>query len=132
MKLQIAIDGRTYDIDVEVSEEDYAPRGRSYLLPYPETPTHISLPGPATPGPAPVQTEGSVNEGKVCRSPVAGMVIRVDVQPGQQVQPDDQVMVLEAMKMETNVTAAFAGKVKSIKVAQGDGVKTNQVLVEFE
>jgi biotin carboxyl carrier protein len=41
-------------------------------------------------------------------------------------------MVLEAMKMETNVTASVAGTVRTIKVAEGDGVRVNQVLVEFE
>ncbi|MBF0130089.1 MAG: acetyl-CoA carboxylase biotin carboxyl carrier protein subunit [Alphaproteobacteria bacterium] len=132
MKLQISIDGRTYDIDVEVTEEDYAPRGRSYLLPYPETPTTISLPGGGTGAPAAAKAEGPVDEEKVCRSPVAGMVIRVDVQPGQKVEAGGQVMVLEAMKMETNVVAPVAGTVKAIKAAQGDGVKVNQVLVEFE
>jgi methylmalonyl-CoA carboxyltransferase 1.3S subunit len=40
--------------------------------------------------------------------------------------------VLEAMKMETNVTAPVAGKVKSVSAQSGDGVKVNQVLVEFE
>jgi len=40
--------------------------------------------------------------------------------------------VLEAMKMETNVTAVAAGKVKNVRVAQGDPVKVNQVVVEFE
>ena len=42
------------------------------------------------------------------------------------------MLVLEAMKMETNVTAPRAGTVKSVHVAQGDPVKVNQVLVEFE
>ena len=41
-------------------------------------------------------------------------------------------MVLEAMKMETNVTAPHAGVIKTVQVAQGDSVKVNQVLVEFE
>jgi methylmalonyl-CoA carboxyltransferase small subunit len=36
------------------------------------------------------------------------------------------------MKMETNVTAHGAGKVKNVRVAQGDSVKVNQVVVEFE
>ena len=72
------------------------------------------------------------DEAKVCRSPIAGMVTRVNVQPGQQIQPNDLLLVLEAMKMETNVTSPVAGKVKNVKVAQGDGVQLNQVLVEFE
>jgi len=42
------------------------------------------------------------------------------------------MIVLEAMKMETNVTAPVAGKVKSVNVQPGDAVKVNQILVEFE
>jgi len=41
-------------------------------------------------------------------------------------------MVLEAMKMETHVTASHPGKVKAIRVAKGDGVKVDQILIEFE
>ena len=80
----------------------------------------------------PEVSEGNVNEAKVCRSPVAGVVIKVNSQAGQDLKPNDLMMVLEAMKMETNVTAPVAGKVKSIKVSAGDAVKMNQVLVEFE
>jgi methylmalonyl-CoA carboxyltransferase small subunit len=79
-----------------------------------------------------VEENANVNEEKVCRSPVAGVVIKVNVEPGQAIQANDLMMVLEAMKMETNVTAPVAGKVKSVKVAQGDAVKVNQVVVEFE
>lgn len=73
-----------------------------------------------------------MDELKACRSPVAGVVLRIGVQPGQQIQPNDLMLVIEAMKMETNVTAPFAGKVKSVNVQPGDGVKVHQVLVEFE
>ena len=76
--------------------------------------------------------EEAVDEKKVCRSPVTGIVIKVNVEPGQAVQANDPLMVLEAMKMETNVTAQAAGKVKSVRVAQGDSVKVGQVVVEFE
>ena len=41
-------------------------------------------------------------------------------------------MVLEAMKMETNVVAAHPGKVKALRVAEGDGVKTGQILMDDE
>jgi len=40
--------------------------------------------------------------------------------------------VLEAMKMETNVTSPVSGTVKAVHVAQGDAVQVGQVLVEFE
>jgi methylmalonyl-CoA carboxyltransferase small subunit len=51
---------------------------------------------------------------------------------GQQLQVNDLMVMLEAMKMETAVTAPVAGKLKSVNVAPGDSVKVNQVLVEFD
>ncbi len=45
---------------------------------------------------------------------------------------NDLMVVLEAMKMETNVTAPIAGKLKSVNVSSRDAVKMNQILVEFE
>ena len=133
MKLQIGIDGKTYEVDVEILEEDTQPRPGAFLPPYPETATTLrSQPVPSAPAPAPAAADGPVDEAKACRSPVAGMVIRIDVTVGQQLEQDEQIMVLEAMKMETVVTSPGAGKVKAIKVAKGDAVKVNQVLVEFE
>ena len=131
MKLQIGIDGKTYELEVEVIEEDHGSRPRSLVSPYSSTPTTVTL-APCAPAPVAGADEGPVNDGKVCRSPVSGVVIRINVQVGQELQANDLIMVLEAMKMETSVTAPFAGKIKSIKAVQGDGVKVNQVLVEFE
>jgi methylmalonyl-CoA carboxyltransferase small subunit len=73
-----------------------------------------------------------VNEEKVCRSPVSGIVVRIVSQPGQSLQVGDILLVLEAMKMETNITAPVAGKVKMIRVGQGESVQAGQLLVEFE
>jgi methylmalonyl-CoA carboxyltransferase small subunit len=131
LKLQIAIDGKTYAVDVEVLEEDSMARTPGYVPPYPGSATVPSVPVSNVPKAAPA-TGAGIDESKVCRSPVAGVVLRVGVQPGQQLQPHDLMIVLEAMKMETNVTAPVAGKVKSVTVAAGDAVKVNQVLVEFE
>ena len=134
MKLQIVIDDNKYELDVEVIEEDPVPRARGYLPPYGPSSTLRTLQDPTPPaaGSTAAPAETSVDEAHVCRSPVAGVVVRVNVQPGQVLQQDDPIMALEAMKMETNVTASAAGTVKAIKVAVGDGVKVNQVLVEFE
>lgn len=131
MKLQIGIDGRTYEVDVEVLEDDSVVRPPGYLPPFPGSATVPSIPVPLAAKPAPAAVS-PVTESKVCRSPVAGVVLRVNAQPGQQLQPNDLIMVLEAMKMETNVTAPVAGKVKVVSAQPGDAVKVNQVLVEFE
>src|SRR5262249_28546853 len=72
------------------------------------------------------------DEGKVCRSPFAGVVSRVNARVGQMIQVNDVLLVLEAMKMETVVTAPIAGKVAGVNVNPGDAVQQGQVLVEFE
>jgi len=54
------------------------------------------------------------------------------VQPGQTLQVGDVLLVLEAMKMETQVTASAAGRVKAINVKTGESVHSGQILVEFE
>lgn len=128
MKLQITVEGKAYEVEVEVLEEDEGVRPSSYtpLLPY-------SSPFPPAGSQTNPQVSGESPEGgKTCHSPVTGLVIRVNVEPGQAVQPNDLIMVLEAMKMETNVVAHSAATVKSVLVAPGDSVKLNQVIVEFE
>ena len=120
MRLQITIDGKTYEVEVEALEDDETPSPG-------DTPHHSHV---AT---RPHSYGGAWDsEGKVCRSPVTGLVIKVNVQPGQRVKEDELVLVLEAMKMETNVTAPHAGTVKSLHVAPGDAVKVNQILLECE
>jgi len=129
LKLKIGIDGNEYVVDIEVLEDDNV--GPVYIAPHGQ-PTTVQ---PVTPGTAAANrppADANVDETKVCRSPVAGVVVKLNVQPGQVLQTNDLMMVLEAMKMETNITAPVAGKVKKMNVVQGDGVQVNQVLVEFE
>jgi len=120
LKLQITIDGKAYEVEVEVVEDEDSP-----------APNHTPH---ATHTAARLNSYGGVweSDGKVCRSPVTGLVIKVNAQPGQSVKAHELLLVLEAMKMETNVTAPHAGIVKKIHVAPGDSVKTNQILVECE
>ena len=129
MKLRITLDQKTYEVDVEVAEDDRAPANAAHAY-IPAAPTALPS-GPPPPRPA-AAPDSNVAEDKVCRSPVAGIVVRVNAQPGQQIQANDPVLVLEAMKMETNITSPVAGKVKSINAGVGDGVQVGQVLVEFE
>lgn len=129
MKLRITIDQKTYEVDVEVSEDDRAPANPVYAY-TPATPT--ALPSAPPPLPKPGTGDGPVAEDKVCRSPVAGIVVRVNAQTGQQIQANDPLLVLEAMKMETNITSPVSGKIKAINAGVGDGVQVGQVLVEFE
>jgi len=128
LKLRITIEGKTYEAEVEILEDEesehpyvpYTPAPASY------TPPPISFPS------NPVTMMDTGDGAKVYRSPVTGLVIQVNVEPGQQVQSNDVLMVLEAMKMENQVTATHAGTVKSVNVVPGNSVKVHQVLLEFE
>lgn len=135
MKLRIEIDGKTYDLDVEVLEEDGPQRRPGYLPPHAPPMTVRSSAGPgaaATSGTEAEAAQAPVDEAKVCRSPLAGVVNRVAVKPGQELNQDDLIMVLEAMKMETNIAAAHPGTVKALRVTEGDGVKVGQILMDYE
>jgi methylmalonyl-CoA carboxyltransferase 1.3S subunit len=109
MKLNITIDGKQYEVDVEVAEPETpgAPRNVSGF-------NIASAPVRTMPTAAPPVDTTPVNDDKVCRSPVSGIVVRVAAQVGQTLQPGDILLVLEAMKMETNITAPSAGKIAAI------------------
>jgi len=129
MKLTITIDGKTYEVDVEASEPESA------VAPKHLTGVNVSsapLRVPASAAAAPPEPGTPVNEEKVCRSPVSGIVVRVAAQVGQTLQPGDILLMLEAMKMETSITAPAVGKISAIRVNQGDSVQAGQVVVEFE
>ncbi|MGA2889427.1 MAG: biotin/lipoyl-containing protein [Terracidiphilus sp.] len=131
MKLQISIDGKTYEAEVEILEDDAMPR-QTIHEPGPALPAAVqSTPVAGTQSQASAAKENA-DDSKLCRSPVTGVVIKVNVGPGQPIQANDLIMVLEAMKMETNITAPRAGIVRNVRVAQGDSVKVGEVVVEFE
>ena len=68
----------------------------------------------------------------VLKAPMPGLVVRVQVQPGEKVIAGAPLVVLEAMKMENELKAGAPGVVKSVRVAPGEAVEKGQVLVEFE
>jgi methylmalonyl-CoA carboxyltransferase small subunit len=123
VKLKITVDGETYEVEVEAVEPEAAP-----VLPrgYVTQPASIQVPA------APPRPASPADEERVCRSPISGVVVRIAVQPGQTLQVGDILLVLEAMKMETNITSPVAGKIAAIKVRQGDAVQAGEVVAEFE
>ena len=124
MKLNIVSAGKTFEVEVEPAEPS-PERG----LPSQASAAIYSSVVPTAPKPG---STSEVNEAKVCRSPLAGVVVRVHVKPGDRVQLNDLLLVLDAMKMEIKINAQSSGTVKSVEVAPNDAVKPEQVLVFFE
>lgn len=119
-KFRITVDGRQYDVTVEDLSET-----PSYTIP---SPGDMSVPTTPTPAPAAAAPTSAAGPGdEVC--PLAGVVISIEVAPGQTVKEGDKVMTVEAMKMKTAVISHHNGQVKNIAVKVGDAVEAGQVLL---
>jgi len=86
---------------------------------------------------SPVEAIGAVASAQgrgasVVTAPIPGKVVAVTVKAGDEVEPGRPLVVLEAMKMENELTADQAGRVAAVRVAPGDTVEAGAVLVELE
>ena len=122
-KLRVTVDGKAYDVLVEILDEGEAPAA---VHPAHVEPAHVSAPATSTPA----ATVSAAAPGDV-PSPLAGKVVSIDVQPGQKVEAGAQLLTLEAMKMNTYVFAPAAGTVKEVLVKPGDAVNEGQALIKM-
>jgi methylmalonyl-CoA carboxyltransferase 1.3S subunit len=123
MKLKVTVNGTVYDVTVDVEEEPppalgslaFGPAGAAPVK-LPQAPQHLSAPA---------------SEEKVLRAPISGTVTRVVADAGAAVEAGEVLLVLEAMKMETEITAPAAGTVAEVHVAPGEAVTGGQILVTW-
>ncbi|EBS2710184.1 oxaloacetate decarboxylase, partial [Salmonella enterica subsp. enterica serovar Mississippi] len=83
----------------------------------------------ATPSSAPVQAAAPAGAGTPVAAPLAGNIWKVIATEGQTVAEGDVLLILEAMKMETEIRAAQAGTVRGIAVKSGDAVSVGDTLM---
>lgn len=124
-QLRITVAGQTFDVTVETL-------GGSAAAPAPvpapaPVARPVSAPAPVA-TPAPVPSPAPAGNGTPISSPLAGKVVSLDVQPGATVKEGDQVLTLEAMKMNTVIYAPADGTVTSFTVKPGDTVTEGQAL----
>ena len=77
----------------------------------------------------------AVNAGKNVDSisaPMPGLILDILVEEGQEVSEEDQLLILEAMKMENIITSPRSGVIKSIHISKGEAVDKKQLLIEFQ
>ena len=125
--LRITVEGKTYDVEVELLDESpgTAPR-HSNPSSNASRSTPIARPTKAqTPPSSAAAAEGDIV------SPLAAVVVSVDVAVGDSIVERQKVITLEAMKMNTAVSATIAGTVEAIHVAVGDSVEEGQPLVKI-
>ena len=111
-KYEIEIDGQVYHVkvrelpdDAVMTEQPKADSGKSTADVAPQT------------------------EGKAMLAPMAGTVLRILVKEGQRVKKGENLIVLEAMKMENEIVADEDGVVRRILVKENDSVETDQALL---
>ena len=111
-KLRVTVEGKTYDVIVETLDDDGV------------------MPAAPRAAPAPAQAPAiAASGGEPIKSQLAGTVVQVVASDGQAVGVGDPLLIIEAMKMNTTVTAPKAGTVGGIGVSAGDAVEEGQVLL---
>ncbi len=114
------------DVLVEMVADFVAAKAEVTPKPAPVAPAPVAAPAPA---PAPAAAPAGA---KTVTAPLPGTITKITVKVGDAVNAGDTVLLMEAMKMENNITAEFAGKVKAILVDQGAQVQSGQALVELD
>jgi oxaloacetate decarboxylase (Na+ extruding) subunit alpha len=103
--------------------------GKSYHVEVASGGTVTSVQAADVQASAPSAASAASAASEVVKAPMAGHILRINVKPGQHVQAGQVVVVMEAMKMETEVRARNAGVVKHVAVYVNDTVTANDVLV---
>lgn len=133
-KYKYNINGNEYVVAVGERKDgvtNVTVNGESYnvaLVPEPVVEKKVVV-KPAAPA---KKAEGNNDLQDAVRSPLPGTIVDIPAKVGDEVKEGDTLIVLEAMKMNNNLTAEKDGKIKAILVEEGETVKENTPLVTFE
>ncbi len=116
---KIKVNGKSYRVELEAIENVGSPATVSEAKP--------SAPAPAAAAPAP-KADGPVAGNEVL-APIQGVVSNVLVKVGDKVKKGDQLLIIEAMKLENPVVSPFDGEVAEILVAKGQNVAAKDRIV---
>jgi len=121
---KVTVDGQSYTVEVEEvkSASSITPKPNENLSNRTTTDKQASKENDAS-------VSSSAAGGTSIKAPMPGSVIDVKVKPGDIVQDGDVLIVLEAMKMENELTSSIAGTVTEVLVKKGDTVNSGDPLV---
>ena len=114
----VKVNGKNFNVKLE-NDKKATVNGKTYDIDIKEGTETLSV-------------SNNIGEVKEVKSALPGNVLRIEVSVGDTINENDVLLVIEAMKMETEIKSPFSGVVKSILVEQGEQIQTGQVLVEVE
>lgn len=130
-RYKVTVNGTAYDVLVEDmggAQAGYAPVAQpapAAVAPVAATPQPAPAPVAAPiPAAAPAPAGASVVE-----APMPGKILKISVAVGASVSSGDVLLILEAMKMENEISAPAGGTVREIRAREGDSVNTGDVLI---
>ena len=136
MNYVVTVNGEKYEVEVErvgggtSSLSRRPPERISRPVQAAPAAQPVAAPKPVAPAPA-AAPAASGSAGSVV-SPMPGTILDVKVKEGDAVSVGQVVVILEAMKMETEIVSEVAGSVAAVRVKKGDAVDTDTVLVEVK
>ncbi|MBN8529192.1 MAG: acetyl/propionyl/methylcrotonyl-CoA carboxylase subunit alpha [Caulobacterales bacterium] len=124
-QLSAVLDGRPFTVEVKRRPDGYVIRHRAAQ-------ERVRVLSPETAGfYARLPERKPPDTGKTIISPMPGLIVSVDVAPGQEVKAGQAVAVIEAMKMQNIIRAERDATVRSVSVKAGDSVAADDLLIEF-
>lgn len=146
MKMRVKIEQEEYEVDIQnlnsrpimatVDGQVFEVWPEEGALPEPvkaaPAPKVEATPAPAAPAPAPKPAAPTTGDkSKLVTAPIPGVIISVSVKVGDEVAANQELCILEAMKMKNTIKATRAGKIASVLVSAGENVKHSQPLFEY-
>lgn len=130
MKYKITLNNRTYEVEVEAGKAMLLDEYEAIVPSAPAAPVAAPVAAPAAPAAAaPAAAPVVTGSGETVSAPMPGTILKVNVAQGQTVNAGDVLCVLEAMKMENDITAPKAGTITQVVTSKGASVSTGDPLV---
>ena len=137
-KYKFTISGDEYDVHIQEMEDNVATievNGTKYEVEIHadvkqnKTPRLVRKPVVQQPGEG--QIKKSASGGQTIKAPLPGTILKISVKEGDAVKTGQNLIIMEAMKMENQVLAEKDGVISAIKVKEGDAVLQDDILIEI-